>query len=194
MKKFTYLFLITVQFILFFCCKDESNDNISRDFSKIAGTYNLIELTTNYPIDYNANGNFTNNIFPFVSNQSCISSIIIFKDGRVIWNDLDFFGGIGADSNCQVVSKKPTTCRINDGVNGATYQRYGIIKQQADQLTLVDAFDDQFSWQIINDKIMFKNVKHMSVAFLFEGNEYPPYFGCSPGEGIYLTYTFQKQL
>lgn len=196
MKKImSKIFVVFSSVIVLSCSGDDFK--VSPVYHEITGTYNLVELTSNYPVDYNADGKYETNLFPFVSQQSCVSSIELSENRQVIWNSLQFFGGVGVvmGSDCMLApnSQIPNTCRINDGVHGSNPEKYTLIRYENNQLELVNSFNKHFTWKLVNDKITITREEPLLLAYQFEGREYPSGFGCSPGNGIFLTYTFQKQ-
>lgn len=200
MGKMKFLISSIVIFSVLYSCSNEDDVNNTEElpnYFEIAGTYRLTNVTSNYPVDYNADGDYETNIFPFIG-SSCRSTIELMEDGRMVWNYLDYFGGIGIiyNSDCEMApnSQVPNSCRLNNG-NGEGLQpyRYAILSYENNQLNFVDEFNDPYSWQLSNDKIVITQVEPLMLAYLYEGMEYPSGFSCSPGEGIYLTYTFQKQ-
>lgn len=198
MGKMKFLISSIVVFSVLFSCSNEDDVNNTEElptYSEIAGNYRLVSLTSNYPIDYNADGSYETNLLGYVS---CNSSIKILEEGRVIWNYLDYFGGIGVifDSNCTISpnSQIPNSCRLNNGIGeGLNPYELEIVNYEMQQLNLGFSGEISYTWKLSNNKIEITQIEPLAVAYLYDGNPYPNGFGCSPGDGIYLTYTFQKQ-
>ena len=170
-----------VSITMLFSCNDDHEHPVS--YTEIAGTYYLVGATSIYPIDYNNNGKFETNIFPYISRQSCISSVELKRNGEVIWNYLDFFGG----------SDTRTTCRVNDGIHGINPEKYILISRKDNRLRLKNLFDDTYFWQIENEKIIIRKQEPISVNYLFDGEVYFSKYVDSPGERIVFTYTFERK-
>ncbi len=117
MKNTRLFFLMLFSATILSCSSDDNDSNDEQNNDSLVGTYQLIAIDSNIPLDLNADGVFTQT--DFLQELNCTSNIVIQENNDFAWGNLQIFQETEIDFEGNTTNYFPASC--NNFTETGTY-------------------------------------------------------------------------